>query len=91
MVELFEYHIQQLTDSLMQPWCLQKVFDPLRNEVEMLVDDMHKYCKHLKDKSSKVVEHHQSVAFEHSNNASLVAIDAVRDPPLPEYAVLKKL
>ena len=42
-VELFEYHIQQLTDRVMQPWCLKKVFDPLRNEVEKLVDAMHKY------------------------------------------------
>ena len=89
-VESFEHHIQQLTDSLMQPWFLQKAFDPLRNEVGILVDAMHKYCEYLKDKSSKVTEHHQLVAFEHSDNATLVVIDAVSGPPLPEYASVEE-
>ena len=43
-VESLEQHIQILSDCLMQPWILQRVFSNLRHELQVLVDAMHKYC-----------------------------------------------
>ena len=75
----------------MQPWILQKIFEHLRHEVEGLVDAMHKYSEYLKDKSSKVVEHHQSPEPSQSNNnATLIVCNAVQGPPLPEYVSIEE-
>ena len=75
----------------MQPWILQRIFNNLRDKLQILVDAMHKYCTYLKDKSLKMTEHHQSLLSSQStSNASLVFLNASPGPPLPEYVAIEE-
>ena len=45
----------------MQPWFASKAFDPLRADIEGLVDALSAYKVYLISKCSQVKEHHQSI------------------------------
>ena len=45
--ETLHFHVEQLSTVLMQPWMVVKRYDSLRDNVEKLVDVLHKYKEYL--------------------------------------------
>ena len=82
-----EEHIKSLSESLMQPWFASKVFDPLRSDIEILLDALLAYKAYLVSKCSKVQEHHQSVVEPcgDKDNASLMTISGLVGPASAAY------
>ena len=68
--------IRSLSESLMQPWFASKAFDPLRADIEGLVDALSAYKVYLISKYFQVKEHHQTIVepCADEENASLITI-----------------
>lgn len=76
----------------MQPWFASKAFDPLRSDIECLVDALSMYKGYLVSKCSQVKEHHQSVVEPGADevNASLITISGLMGPASPAYSELEQ-
>ena len=84
-------YVQDLSECIMQPWLHNKVFAPLKQPVEALVEAMNGYLQYLKHKNSDMKEHHMSPEpFQSNENASLVTLSSRSGPPLSEYVQLEE-
>ena len=73
----------------MQPWFASKVFDPLRSDIEILLDALSAY---MVSKCSKVQDHHQSIVEPcgDKDNASLMTISGLVGPASNGYCELEQ-
>ena len=76
----------------MQPWFTSKAFDPLRGDIEDLVDALSTYKAYLVSKCSQVQKHHQSVVepCADEDKASLITISGLVGPASPAYCELEQ-
>ena len=52
--ESLQFHVDQLSAGLMQPWIAVKRYDTLRGDVEKLVDALHRYKQYLTSKCEQM-------------------------------------
>ena len=87
------HQIEQLSNTLLQPWMACKRFDTIRSDVDMLVQSLTAYKRYLVTQSTKAnSRHQQALSQDVEENASLLKISSNPNNSCPsQYQELEEM
>ena len=89
--EELNYHIEELSGLLMQPWLSFIRFDKLWRDVENLVSALFKYKRYLTSHAEQTRSRQHSLEPPtHEDNASLITLPGNGTPASPAYISLEQ-